>query len=137
MRTRTPSASCNARLDQFFPEWWDTAFPTGGANTTNKPKLSGPGLNGTGFVCAQVTPATPDGKNGWYTGNVSIDWQGYVYDCDFNQMLDLPLQIENTSRPRIADLIGRDLAGNPIAVRDHCYGCTAGQGSSCGGALSG
>ena len=68
---------------------------------------------------------------------VSVDWQGFVYDCDFNQMLDLPLQMKGASRPRIADLIGRDLAGNPIAVRDHCYGCTAGQGSSCGGALSG
>ena len=41
------------------------------------------------------------------------------------------------SRPQLTDLIGRDLAGNPIAVRDHCYGCTAGQGSSCGGALDG
>lgn len=68
---------------------------------------------------------------------LSIGWDGRIYDCDFNQMLDLPLQMKNASRPRIADLIGRDLAGNPIAVRDHCYGCTAGQGSSCGGALSG
>ncbi len=68
---------------------------------------------------------------------VSVDWQGFVYDCDFNQMLDLPLQARNSSRPRIAELIGSDLAGNPIAVRDHCYGCTAGQGSSCGGALHG
>jgi len=68
---------------------------------------------------------------------VSVDWQGFVYDCDFNQMLDLPLKVKNAARPRIADLIGRDLAGNPIAVRDHCFGCTAGQGSSCGGALSG
>jgi radical SAM/Cys-rich protein len=68
---------------------------------------------------------------------VSVDWQGYVYDCDFNQMLDLPLQTKDSSRLRLAELIGRDLAGNPIAVRDHCYGCTAGQGSSCGGALSG
>jgi len=68
---------------------------------------------------------------------VSVDWQGFVYDCDFNQMLDLPLQTKDSSRPRLAELIGRDLAGNPIAVRDHCYGCTAGQGSSCGGALSG
>jgi len=66
---------------------------------------------------------------------LSVDWQGYVYDCDFNQMLDLPLTMRNQSRPRLSDLIGRDLAGNPIAVRDHCYGCTAGQGSSCGGAL--
>jgi radical SAM/Cys-rich protein len=66
---------------------------------------------------------------------LSVDWQGYVYDCDFNQMLDLPLATKNSSRPKLADLIGRDLEGNPIAVRDHCYGCTAGQGSSCGGAL--
>jgi hypothetical protein len=72
-----PSASCNARLDQFFPQWLDTAYPTGGANTTNKPALSGPGLNGTGFVCAQVDPASPTGKNGWYTGNVSVTWQGF------------------------------------------------------------
>ena len=68
---------------------------------------------------------------------LSVDWQGYLFDCDFNQMLELPLRIEGKARPRLADLIGRDLAGNPIAVRDHCYGCTAGQGSSCGGALDG
>jgi radical SAM/Cys-rich protein len=67
---------------------------------------------------------------------LSVDWQGYVYDCDFNQMLELPLAVEGKPRLKLADLIGRDLAGNPIAVRDHCYGCTAGQGSSCGGALS-
>jgi radical SAM/Cys-rich protein len=66
---------------------------------------------------------------------LSVDWQGYVYDCDFNQMLDLPLTTRQSARPKLADLIGRDLEGNPIAVRDHCYGCTAGQGSSCGGAL--
>jgi radical SAM/Cys-rich protein len=67
---------------------------------------------------------------------VSVDWQGYVYDCDFNQMLGLPLKFNAARRVRLAELIGRDLAGNPIAVRDHCYGCTAGQGSSCGGALA-
>jgi radical SAM/Cys-rich protein len=66
---------------------------------------------------------------------LSVDWQGYVYDCDFNQMLDLPLGVPGKKRPHLSDLIGRDLDGNPIAVRDHCYGCTAGQGSSCGGAL--
>src|SRR6185503_7657091 len=59
---------------------------------------------------------------------ISVDWQGYVYDCDFNQMLDLPLTSKNNPRPRLADLIGRDVAGNPVVVRDHCYGCTAGQG---------
>jgi len=67
---------------------------------------------------------------------VSIDWQGYLYDCDFNQMLGLPLVVAGRRRPHLADVIGRDLEGNPIVVRDHCYGCTAGQGSSCGGALA-
>jgi radical SAM/Cys-rich protein len=67
---------------------------------------------------------------------LSVDWQGYVYDCDFNQMLDLPLTIDGKHRPKLAELIGRDLEGNPIMIADHCYGCTAGQGSSCGGALS-
>jgi len=67
---------------------------------------------------------------------LSVDWQGYVYDCDFNQMLSLPLSLAGRRRPQLSDLIGRDLSGNPIAVRDHCYGCTAGQGSSCGGALA-
>jgi radical SAM/Cys-rich protein len=66
---------------------------------------------------------------------LSVDWEGTVYDCDFNQMLGLPTQIKG-KRLRLAQLIGRSLTGNPIAVRDHCYGCTAGQGSSCGGALA-
>jgi len=66
---------------------------------------------------------------------LSVDWQGYTYDCDFNQMLGLPLVVEGRAKPHLSDLIGRDLSGNPITVRDHCYGCTAGQGSSCGGAL--
>ena len=66
---------------------------------------------------------------------VSVDWRGYLYDCDFNQMLGLPLAVAGRPRPHLADVLGRDLEGNPIVVRDHCYGCTAGQGSSCGGAL--
>ncbi len=67
---------------------------------------------------------------------VSVDWQGQLYDCDFNQMLGLPLPWPGKPRPRLRDLLQDDtLEGRPIAVRDHCYGCTAGQGSSCGGAL--
>ena len=66
---------------------------------------------------------------------ISVDWEGYVYDCDFNQMLGLALTREDTHKPRLEDLIGKTLDGNPIVVRDHCFGCTAGQGSSCGGAL--
>ncbi len=67
---------------------------------------------------------------------VSVDWQGYLYDCDFNQMLGLPIAAGARARAHLRDLLGRDLSGNPIVVRDHCYGCTAGQGSSCGGALA-
>ncbi|MGZ5098497.1 MAG: arsenosugar biosynthesis radical SAM (seleno)protein ArsS [Usitatibacter sp.] len=67
---------------------------------------------------------------------VSIDWRGYLYDCDFNQMLGLPLAVAGRARPHVRDVLGRDLEGNPVVVRDHCYGCTAGQGSSCGGALA-
>jgi radical SAM/Cys-rich protein len=69
---------------------------------------------------------------------ISIDYQGNVYDCDFNQMLGLPLQVPGEIKPRhhIRDLIGRHLDGAPIMVADHCFGCTAGQGSSCGGALN-
>jgi len=66
---------------------------------------------------------------------ISIDWQGFVYDCDFNQMLNLPMRDENNGRPHLSDLMQKDITGRPIIVMDHCYGCTAGQGSSCGGAL--
>jgi radical SAM/Cys-rich protein len=66
---------------------------------------------------------------------VSVDWRGYLYDCDFNQMLDLPLTGADGARRRLEDLINDDLENNPIQVAGHCYGCTAGQGSSCGGAL--
>jgi radical SAM/Cys-rich protein len=66
---------------------------------------------------------------------ISVDYRGYVYDCDFNQMLDLPLERGSRARVHLADLIDDDIAGNPIRVAGHCFGCTAGQGSSCGGAL--
>ena len=67
---------------------------------------------------------------------VSIDWQGYLYDCDFNQMLGLPLRVEGRARTHISQAMHHDLEGNAVVVREHCYGCTAGQGSSCGGALA-
>jgi len=63
--------------------------------------------------------------------HVSVDWRGYLYDCDFNQMLDLPAG----NRAHLTDLLHDDFAGAPIKVAGHCFGCTAGQGSSCGGAL--
>ena len=67
---------------------------------------------------------------------VSVDWQGYLYDCDFNQMLGMPAPIGGSFRPHLHDLLRHDIDGGPIAIGDHCYGCTAGQGSSCGGALA-
>jgi radical SAM/Cys-rich protein len=67
---------------------------------------------------------------------ISVDWRGYVYDCDFNQMLGLPLGGGSKPRTHLADLLQLDLEGQPITVADHCYGCTAGGGSGCGGALS-
>ena len=87
---------------------------------------------------------------------ISVDWQGKLYDCDFNQMLALPLKhpdsghieidslIASDNRPKhngvlrkghLRDLLVDGMNGQRIAVGDHCYGCTAGQGSSCGGAL--
>ena len=67
---------------------------------------------------------------------VSVDWQGYAYDCDFNQMLGLPMRLNGSPRVHVTDLVSADIDGRPIAIRDHCFGCTAGQGSSCGGALT-
>ena len=67
---------------------------------------------------------------------VSVDHRGYLYDCDFNQMLALP-QGGGAAPRHLRDLLDDPLDGAPIAVAGHCYGCTAGQGSSCGGALAG
>jgi radical SAM/Cys-rich protein len=69
---------------------------------------------------------------------VSVDWQGYLYDCDFHQMLNLPLGEDGCGHGKLhlTDWLELDLTDNPILVADHCYGCTAGQGSSCGGALA-
>ena len=66
---------------------------------------------------------------------ISVDWRGFVYDCDFNQMLDLPLEHGARERVHLSHLLDAELDDNPIQVAGHCYGCTAGQGSSCGGAL--
>ena len=67
---------------------------------------------------------------------ISVDWRGYIYDCDFNQMLGLGMRVNGSNPGHLSELMEMDLSGRSITVRDHCYGCTAGQGSSCGGALS-
>ncbi len=65
---------------------------------------------------------------------LSVDWRGYLYDCDFNQMLDLPLAA--SGRKQLWQVTRAQLENAPIALGKHCFGCTAGAGSSCGGALT-
>ncbi|MDP1955811.1 MAG: arsenosugar biosynthesis radical SAM protein ArsS [Polaromonas sp.] len=65
---------------------------------------------------------------------VSVDWQGWLSDCDFNQQLGLPLGTSGLQR-HLRDLLSTGIDEQPIRVAGHCFGCTAGQGSSCGGAL--
>ena len=67
---------------------------------------------------------------------VSVDYRGYLYDCDFNQMLGIPLVVAGRPRRRLSDLLDPEIDTATISVAEHCYGCTAGQGSSCGGALA-
>jgi radical SAM/Cys-rich protein len=74
---------------------------------------------------------------------VSVDYLGNLYDCDFNQMLEIPItkkiageEIKEPVGRHISDLLTDDLEGNAIEVAGHCFGCTAGAGSSCGGSLS-
>ncbi|QDT98477.1 arsenosugar biosynthesis radical SAM (seleno)protein ArsS [Gimesia aquarii] len=64
---------------------------------------------------------------------ISVDWQGYLYDCDFNQMLNLPVSV--STRRHIRDFLYHELSEREIVTNQHCYGCTAGAGSSCGGAI--
>ena len=66
---------------------------------------------------------------------VSVDWQGWLSDCDFNQQLGLPLGTTGVQR-HLRDLLKTGLDEQAIRVAGHCYGCTAGQGSSCGGVVS-
>lgn len=66
---------------------------------------------------------------------VSVGWDGSVYDCDFNQMLDLPLTDGNGARLKISSLALDQVTQRKITTGDHCYACTAGAGSSCGGSL--
>lgn len=65
---------------------------------------------------------------------VSVGWDGRLYDCDFNQMLELPMAAPYR---HIRELGVEGLEGAPVTLADHCFGCTAGAGSSCGGALVG
>jgi radical SAM/Cys-rich protein len=82
-------------------------------------------------LIAAFNPAAVDGlmcKN-----TLSVGWDGFLYDCDFNQMLEI--KIQSDTRPHIRDIDFKALQGRKIRTGRHCFGCTAGAGSSCGGAL--
>ena len=83
------------------------------------------------LLIRSFNPATVDGLMCRETINVS--WQGEVFDCDFNQMMKMPMT--GTQGRYLWDLDPSALEGAPIATAAHCFGCTAGAGSSCGGAI--
>jgi len=72
-------------------------------------------------------------KNLMCRNTLSVGWDGYLYDCDFNQMLDLKVSVEQSSH--LSDFNVEMLNNRNIVIKQHCYGCTAGAGSSCGGSL--
>jgi len=89
-----------------------------------------------GLLVNHFNPATVGGL--MCRSLVSVGWQGALYDCDFNQMLEIPLGGRAAGLPATIWEIAscNQLAGLPVATASHCFGCTAGAGSSCGGALS-
>jgi hypothetical protein len=64
---------------------------------------------------------------------ISVGWDGVLYDCDFNQMLEIGLGARRVTVWDVGSY--QDLSGRRVATSSHCFGCTAGAGSSCGGAL--
>ena len=65
---------------------------------------------------------------------ISVSWDGFLYDCDFNQMLDLKVGVQHSQH--LADFDLQALYNRKIVLKQHCYGCTAGAGSSCGGEVT-
>ena len=72
-------------------------------------------------------------QNVMCTNTLSVGWDGYLYDCDFNQMLELPV---NSKAKHISEYNEELLEGRNIVISQHCYGCTAGAGSSCQGSVT-
>jgi hypothetical protein len=66
---------------------------------------------------------------------ISVDWQGKIYNCDFNQALGMPVTEDDGSEITISELDDAGMNGKKIHLSLHCYCCTAGEGSSCTGAL--
>jgi hypothetical protein len=86
------------------------------------------------LLVTAFNPATIDGL--MCRNTISVGWHGEVYDCDFNQQLGMQWSRNGGSKPRFLWDIDPDvLEGREIMTGDHCFGCTAGAGSTCGGAI--
>lgn len=83
-------------------------------------------------LAAAYNPTAAAGVMCRYT--LSVSWDGRLYDCDFNQMLELP--VDSNAPSHIRDFDASRLHRRRITTRNHCYGCTAGSGSSCGGSVT-
>ena len=91
--------------------------------------------NFEGYMEKLVNSFNPTAAQGVMCRNtISVSWDGYLFDCDFNQMLELP--VASPAHQHIRDFNARALAERDIVLNQHCYGCTAGAGSSCGGVTS-
>ena len=85
------------------------------------------------YMYALVEAYNPEAvKNVMCTNTLSVSWDGFLYDCDFNQMLQLPI---NSQAKHISEFNESLLEGRNIVISQHCYGCTAGAGSSCQGSV--
>jgi radical SAM/Cys-rich protein len=84
-----------------------------------------------------VNSFNPSAVNGVMCRNtISVGWDGYLYDCDFNQMLDLKVQLKDDQKKHIHNFNEDVLNKRSIVTNQHCFGCTAGAGSSCGGEIA-
>ncbi len=91
--------------------------------------------NFEGYMEKLVNSFNPVAAEGVMCRNtISVGWDGYLFDCDFNQMLELP--VATPAHQHIKDFNANTLAEREIVLNQHCYGCTAGAGSSCGGATA-
>jgi radical SAM/Cys-rich protein len=87
------------------------------------------------LLVASFNPGTVAGL--MCRNTLSVSWDGRIFDCDFNQMLDLEARVDGVRNLTVHDLDARALPGRRVVTGRHCFGCTAGAGSSCGGAIEG
>ena len=91
--------------------------------------------NFEGYMEKLVNSFNPSAAQGvMCRSTLSVSWDGYVFDCDFNQMLELP--VASPAHHHIRNFDAKALLDREIVLNQHCYGCTAGAGSSCGGAVA-